>query len=81
MMKTLKTLIAAAALATLTIGSASALTLDTIASPAKVRVTVNNGVATLYGNVENNFERLQAAKAAAKIEGVERVRNLLIFSN
>lgn len=80
-MKTLKTLIAAAALATLTIGSASALTVDQATSSANINVKVENGVATLFGHVESNFDRIQAADAAKRIEGVDKVRNLLTFSN
>lgn len=80
-MNTLKTLIAAAALATLTIGSASAITLDTVTSSVNVNVTVQNGVATLYGSVDSNFERIQAGNAAAKLDGVEQVRNLLTYTN
>ena len=80
-MKMIKSLIVATVLATAAIGSASALTLDQATSSTNVQVTVNNGVATLFGNVDNNYERYQAAQAAAKIDGVDEVRNLLTYSN
>ena len=80
-MKMIKTLFAATVLSVFAIGSASALTLEGISSPEKVNITVQNGVATLFGNVDSNFEKHLAAKAAAELEGVDRVRNLLIFSN
>ena len=80
-MKMIKTLVAATVLSAFAIGSASAITIDDVSSSTNVNVTVKNGVATLFGNVDSNFEKQQAAQAAAKIEGVDSVRNLLTFSN
>ena len=68
---------------TLAAGSASAMipaSIDRLTSSVNVNVTVKNGVATLFGNVDSQFERLQIARAAAQLEGVDRVRNLLTFS-
>ena len=78
-MKMIKTLIAASVLATVAIGSASAMTIDQGTSSTDVNVKVENGVATLFGHVDNNFEKYQAAQAASMIDGVESVRNLLTF--
>ncbi len=78
-MKMLKTVIAATVLSLAVMGSASALTLNQVSSSVGIRVTIENGVATLFGHVDSNFERIQAANAAKKLEGVERVRNLLTF--
>ena len=77
-MKLAKTLLAATILATA--GAASAASIDEVSSSANVRVTVNNGVATLHGNVDNNFERVQAASKALQIDGVNRVLNLITYS-
>ncbi len=62
-------------------GVASANTLDTYHSSTNVNISVNNGVATLFGSVDSQFERHQAAVEAGKLDGVEEVRNLLTFSN
>ncbi len=80
-MKMIKTLAAATVLATVAFGSTNAITLDNVSSSTNLNVTVNNGVATLFGNVDSQFESVQAERAAAKIDGVESVRNLLNFSN
>ena len=48
-------------------------------SSSGIRVSVKNGVATLYGHADSNFERIQAGNAARKLDGVTRVRNLLTF--
>ena len=80
-MKMIKSLVAATFLATVAFGSAHAITIDDATSSANVNITVVNGVATLFGNVDSQFESIQAANAAAKIDGVESVRNLLVFSN
>ena len=81
-MKIIKSLAAATVLSVFAIGSASAITLDQVTSSTNLNITIDsNGVATLFGNVDSSFEKYQAAQAAAKIEGVESVRNLLTFSN
>jgi len=80
-MKTIKTLIAATLLTSFAMGSANALTVQDVTSSANVRVQVENGVATIFGNVESGFDKQLVAQQAKKIEGVERVRNLLTFSN
>jgi len=80
-MKMIKTLVAATLITMFAIGSAQALTVKDVTSSTNVRITVNNGVATLFGNVESSFDRDLVARQAKKIDGVERVNNLLTFSN
>lgn len=80
-MKMIKTLIATALIATFALGSAHALTVRDVTSSANVRIKVENGVATIWGNVESSFDRELVARQAKKIEGVERINNLLTFSN
>lgn len=62
-------------------GPISAHRLNSPTSSVNVNLTVKDGVATLYGNVDSQFESVQAGKEAAKIEGVHKVRNLLFYSN
>jgi len=66
---------------TFAMGSAQALTVKDVTSSTNVRITIENGVATLFGNVESSFDRDLVARQAKKIEGVERINNLLTFSN
>lgn len=80
-MKMIKTLVAATLITTFAIGSAQALTVRDVTSSANVRIKVENGVATLWGNVESSFDRELVARQAKKIDGVERVNNLITFSN
>jgi len=80
-MKMIKTLAAATLLTVFAMSSAQALTVKDVTSSANVRITVNNGVATLFGNVESSFNKELVARQARKIEGVERIHNLLTFSN
>ena len=80
-MKLIKTLAAATLMTTMAMGSAQALTVKDVTSSTNVRVTVQNGVATLFGNVESSFDKELVARQARKIDGVERVNNLLTFSN
>ena len=59
-------------------GSALAAPLNGFAgSSPDVNVVVNNGIATLTGHVESNLDRSMAAKAAANLDGVTEVRNLI----
>ena len=64
-------------------GTAAAATpsLDRFTSSTNVNISVKDGVATLFGSVDNGFEKRLVANAAAKIEGVDSVRNLITFSN
>lgn len=81
-MKMIKSLVAAAVLSIAAVGVASAaITVDQLTSSADVRVVVKDGVATVTGNVESNFDRVRVGQAAAKIEGVNEVRNLIFFSS
>ena len=80
-MKLIKTLAAAALMTTMAMGSAQALTVKDVTSSTNVRITVQNGVATLFGNVESSFDKELVARQARKIDGVERINNLLTFSN
>ncbi len=83
-MKLTKSIIATALIAgSLVAGSASAMTpvnIDGLSSSTNVNVSVKDGVATLFGSVDSQFERIQVANAAKKLEGVNQVRNLLTFS-
>jgi len=74
-MKILKTLAATTILVT---GSASAAILDGVSTASDIHVHVENGVATLSGRADNNFDSIQAELAAERIDGVEAVRNLLM---
>ena len=80
-MKLIKTLAAATLMTTMVMGSAQALTVKDVTSSTNVRITVQNGVATLFGNVESSFDKELVARQARKIDGVERINNLLTFSN
>ena len=75
----MKKLIATAVLASAFVaGTAFAAPLDGFAgSSVNVNVAVDNGIATLTGHVESNLDRSMAAQGAAKLEGVEEVRNLI----
>ena len=55
-------------------------TLDTSRSLAveKASITVEDGVATLTGVVEEGFERAAIEFAARRLEGVSKIRNLLV---
>jgi len=62
-------------------GAANAATLDSIpgvTSPS-VNVNVNDGVATLFGQVDTASERKLAERHVAKLEGVDRVINLVTY--
>ena len=76
-MKMLKILIAASFLIA---GSASAVQFNNPTSSSNVRVTVNGGVATVFGNVESYFDRQLVEREVKKIAGVTSVRNLLVTS-
>ena len=80
-MKMIKTLTAATLLTVFAMGSAQALTVKDVTSSTNVRITINNGVATLFGNVESSFDKHLVAQQAKKIEGVTRINNLLTFTN
>ena len=59
-------------------GSASAITVDQVTSSANVRINVENGVATIFGTVDDHSEKVLLSQAAAKIDGVDSVRNLVL---
>jgi hypothetical protein len=46
-------------------------------SNPEVRITVQDGIATLFGNAESRAESLLAEEHAADIDGVEHVINLI----
>ena len=90
-MKTLstKTIAALAITGALSIGSASAMglnagtkPLDTIVgiSSPSVYVKIDDGVATLFGNVESSFDSNLAENHVENIEGVDRVINLVTYN-
>jgi len=74
----LKALVAATVLAT---GSAAALSVDNTSNSASLYLHIEKGVATLSGSVDNSSERILAERLVARMDGVERVRNLLTFSD
>jgi len=56
--------------------------LRTSSSSTNINYTIdNNGVATLFGNVEDSYERFEATRLARELRGVEKVNNILVFSN
>ena len=84
-----KTLAALAITGALSIGTASAMglnagtqSLDSVigVSSANLSVSLNDGVATLFGNAESGAESALAASHVAKIDGVERVLNLITYN-
>jgi len=62
-------------------GIANAATIDSIpgVSSANINVNVENGVATLFGNTDTASERKLAERHVAKLEGVDRVINLVTY--
>ena len=84
MMKLLKnsligaTLLAGAA----AMGTASAITLDSIpgVTGGSLKVSVDNGVATLFGNADSGIERELAKAYIEKMDNVERVIDLVTFN-
>jgi len=83
-MNTLKnTLLAATLIAgTFAMGSASALTLNSIpgVTGANLQVQVVDGVATIFGNVDSGIERHLARAYVEKLDNVEKVINLVTFN-
>ena len=84
-----KTLAALAITGALSIGTASAMGLNAGTQPldsvigvssANLSVSLNDGVATLFGNAESGAESALAASHVAKIDGVERVINLITYN-
>lgn len=61
--------------------AAAAPDLSDLTSSTNVNVTVKDGVATLFGTVDSAQEKHLIASAAAKIDGVDSVRNLVVFTN
>ena len=81
-MKMMKTVISSVFVAgVLMSAAASANVLSGVTASTNVRVNVEDGVATLYGTVDSQFERTQAGVAAKNLEGVDEVRNLIVFTN
>ena len=84
-----KTLAALAITGALSIGTASAMGLDAGTqslnsvigvSSASISVNLDDGVATLFGNAESGAESALAASHVAKLDGVERVINLITYN-
>ena len=78
----MKKIITTALLATAIVaGSAYAAPLaDFAGSSVDVNIAINNGIATLTGHVESALDRFSAGNMAARIDGIEEVRNLITFS-
>ena len=84
-----KTLAALAITGALSIGTASAMGLDSGTQPlnsvvgvssANISVNLDDGVATLFGNVDSGAESALAASHVAKLDGVEQVINLITYN-
>ena len=81
-MKMVKTtLVSILAAGALLAATANATTLSGVSSSTNLRVSVSDGVATLYGTVDSQFEKTRAGAEAKKLEGVEEVRNYLLFTD
>ena len=61
-------------------GSALAAPLSLATNSTNVQLDVENGIATIYGNVDSPMEKTLVGNEAAKLDGVEEVRNYLIVS-
>ena len=82
-MKNFNTIPTAIVLGLLSISNASATNAGVDAIPAEqnnVIFQIDDGVATLTGTVEDDFEKQTMETAARKIDGVEEVRNYLTVS-
>ena len=84
-----KTIAALAITGALSVGTASAMGLDAGTrslnsvigvSSASLSVNLDDGVATLFGNVESGAEAALAASHVAKLDGVEQVINLITYN-
>ena len=61
-------------------GSAMATPLSAVTSSANVQYDVQDGVATIYGNVDSRIEKTLIGNEAAKLDGVVEVRNYLFVT-
>ena len=86
---TTKTFAALALTGALSIGTASAMGLDSGTKPLgsvigvnapNVSVKIDDGVATLFGNVESFSEASLAQAHVENIDGVDRVINLVTYN-
>jgi len=71
------------AISLITAGPAAAYSIVDInasANTAGVTFTVDGNVATLIGHVEDNFDKTTLGNNAAKLAGIDEVRNLLSVS-
>lgn len=84
---TIKTIAALALTGALSVGTASAMGLDsgvkslnsvTGVSSTNIKYKVDNGVATLFGYVDSNTESALAVAHVGQIDGVERVINRIV---
>jgi len=82
-----KTIAALALTGALSVGTASAMGLNTGIMPvdsiagvssSNISVKVDNGVATLFGYVDSSHESALAQAHVEQIDGVDRVINLII---
>lgn len=77
-----KTAIAATlVLSALAMGSAQAITLDSLPSVngAGLNVSVKDGTATLFGQADSSSESAFAEQYVANMEGIDKVINLVTF--
>ncbi len=84
-----KTLTAVLVAGALSIGTASAMGLSqgtqaltsvVGVSSAAISVNVDDGVATLFGNAESGSEAALAASHVARLDGVDKVINLITYN-
>jgi len=77
----IKLFAAAIALPLLFAGTTFAAQIDGTTSSTNLYYTVNDGVATVYGNVESAIEKTMIEKDLVKLDGVDDVRSLIIVSD
>jgi len=58
----------------------SIVDINSFANTAGVTFSVDGNVATLIGHVEDNFDKTALESNAAKLDGIDEVRNLLTVS-
>lgn len=80
-MKLLKQITIATVLVLGSIGAASATTLETLpgVTGTNINLRIDNGVATLFGQADSGGESKIAERHVAKMEGVDRVINLVTY--
>jgi len=76
----MKKLLIASALVFASVGTASANIVIPGVSSTDLDVRIDNGVATLFGNVDSGVEEAMAKNYVAGLDGVDRVIDLVTHS-